>query len=50
MHKMTGNKKHEKSACKGVWEVLVYSSPLKNSGAATEDFHSKSSGKTDFRP
>jgi len=35
---MTGNKKHEKSACKGLVEVVLYISPLKNSSTTTEDF------------
>ena len=38
LHKLTGNKKIQKSACKGFLEVVVYISLLKNSGAATKDF------------
>ena len=35
---MTGNKKLKKSACKGMGEVVLYISPLKNSSTTTEDF------------
>lgn len=38
LHKLTGNKKLQKSACKGILEVVVYISLLKNSGWTTEDF------------